>query len=35
MKTSAEKPAIAIPRVSLPNKSEKAPPTTAKGPISC
>jgi hypothetical protein len=30
-KTSEEKHAIAIPRVSLPNMSEKAPPTTANG----
>lgn len=31
MNTIAEKHAMAIPRVSLPNRSEKAPPTTASG----
>ena len=31
IKTRAENPAIAMPRVSFPNKSENAPPTTARG----
>jgi len=31
--TNAENPAIAIPLVSFPNKSENAPPTTASGQL--
>jgi hypothetical protein len=31
MNTNAENPAIAIPLVSFPKRSLKAPPTTAKG----